>query len=126
MLSRFAPVSTGYLRRLLRAAGVPMVPMVEGIRQDDFESLERTLLAMEKEYGQARTQGQAARQLACRQAVIETKDHARWSIRRPNASPEKKAMKQEMVGWMLVWLDNPEVFPAWVRLRKEAAGKREA
>ena len=125
MLDRFAPVSAGYLRRLLRAAGVPLAPMVEGIRQEDFESLERTLLAMEKEYGQARTQGHAARQLACRRAVIEAKDHARWSIRRPNAGPEKKAMKQEMVEWMLVWLDNPEVFPAWVRLRKRAAGKRE-
>ena len=25
-----------------------------------------------------------------------------------------------MVQWMLVWLENPEVFPAWVEARKNA------
>ena len=41
-----APVSTGYLRRLLREAGVPLAPVVEGVRQEDFGALERTLLAL--------------------------------------------------------------------------------
>jgi hypothetical protein len=38
--------------------------------------------------------------------------------RRPTTSPEKRAQKDEMVQWMLVWLENPEVFPAWVEIRK--------
>jgi hypothetical protein len=26
--------------------------------------------------------------------------------------------KEEMVQWMLVWLENPEIFPAWVEARR--------
>ena len=120
----FAPASLGYLRRLLRASGAPLAPLVEGIRQDSFENLERTLLAVEEEYRQARAEGDIARQKACRRAVVDAKDHARWSIRRSGAAPEDKAAKEEMVAWMLVWLENPEVFPAWVKLRKGAVDQR--
>ncbi len=113
--------SAGYLRRLLRDSGAPLAPLVEGVRQDNFEALERTLLALEGEYEQARSAGDAARQRLCRQAVIEAKQHARWAMRRAPASPERRAEKAEMIEWMLVWLENPEVFPVWVRLRKKAA-----
>ena len=34
---RLAPVSDSYLRRLLRATGVPLEPLVEGVRQNSFE-----------------------------------------------------------------------------------------
>jgi hypothetical protein len=27
-----------------------------------------------------------------------------------------------MAAWMLVWLENPEVFPAWVETRKRFCG----
>ena len=50
--------------------------------------------------------------------VIAAKDRARFLGRNPKASPEKKAQKDEMAQWMLVWLENPEVFPAWVEIRK--------
>lgn len=40
-----APISDSYLRRLPRASGVPLTPEVEGVRQEDFAALERTLLA---------------------------------------------------------------------------------
>jgi hypothetical protein len=50
--------------------------------------------------------------------VIEAKDHARLSARSPAASAEKKSQKEEMIQWMLVWLENPAVFAEWVKLRK--------
>jgi hypothetical protein len=28
-----------------------------------------------------------------------------------------------MAQWMLVWLENPEVFPAWVDARKKTVGQ---
>ena len=34
---------------------------------------------------------------------------------------EKRAQKEEMVQWMLVWLENPAIFPQWVKLRRAAA-----
>jgi hypothetical protein len=39
-------------------------------------------------------------------------------VRSPRTAPEKKAQKEEMVQWMLVWLENPGVFPAWADARK--------
>lgn len=97
-----APVSEGYLRRLLRESGAALSPLVEGVRQEDLAALERTLLALRAE---DRTQA--------RRLVIEAKQHARWAL-------PKHPEKEEMILWMLTWLENPEIFPAWVALRKRA------
>ena len=40
--------------------------------------------------------------------------------RNPKVDREKRKQKEDMVEWMLVWLENPEVFPAWVEARKKA------
>ena len=111
----FPSTSSGYLRRLLRDSGAPLVPMVEGIRQDSFDELGRTLLALEREYAAA---DEEDRRGVCRRLVIEAKDHARFAARRKSTPAEKRVIKEEMIQWMLVWLDNPEMFPTWLRLRR--------
>jgi hypothetical protein len=97
-----APISPGYLRKLVRASGVPLHPLVEGVRQEDLESLERTLLAL---LGEERR--------AARTLIIEAKDHAKWASKK---HPEKA----EMILWMLTWLENPGIFPEWLAIRKHA------
>ena len=99
-----APVSPRYLRELLRDSGAALDPLVEGVRQDSWENLERTLSALAEVYEAARERGDAASQRECRRLVIEAKDHAKWRRR------------DEMAAWMLTWLENPTVFPVWVRL----------
>jgi hypothetical protein len=111
-----APVSGSYLRRLLRQSDVPLSPLVEGVRQDTFDALESSLLNLLKEY----EGGDLAQKTAVRRLVIESKDHARWAARVPG----KRAEKQEMTLWMLTWLENPPLFPQWVRLRHAAQGKK--
>ena len=106
------PVSAGYLRRLVRESGVPLAPLVEGVRQEDFDALERTLLALLKEY----EQGDAHRKAELRRMVIEAKDHARFAARKP----ERREEKEEMKLWILTWLENPPLFPQWVKLRRAA------
>jgi hypothetical protein len=110
-----SPISDRTLRALLRECGSELTPLVEGMRQDSFEELERTLLALERDYAV----GDRARQRRCRDIVITAKDHARMASRRAK-SEETRVRKAEMVEWMLVWLENPGVFPAWVELRKRA------
>jgi hypothetical protein len=105
------PVSGSTLRRLLRDSGVPLAPLVEGVRQETFEALESSLLSMLREY----EGGDAAYRTSIRRLVIEAKDHARWAAR----IPEKRSVKQEMALWMLTWLENPPLFPQWVRLRRQ-------
>jgi hypothetical protein len=107
-----APVSGSHLRRLLRESGVPLAPLVEGVRQGSFEALESSLLSFLQEYERSGVAGRAS----VRQVVIEAKDHARWAAR----NPEKRAEKEEMALWMLTWLENPPLFPQWVRLRRAA------
>ncbi|HWZ31572.1 MAG TPA: hypothetical protein VNX18_09585 [Bryobacteraceae bacterium] len=107
-----APISESYLTKLLRESGVALTPMIQGVRQSNLEELESSLLSLLDEYGRS----EAQRRNAIRRIVITAKDHARWSAcRAPN--PEQK---QEMLLWMTTWLENPAVFPDWVRLRLRA------
>jgi hypothetical protein len=115
-----APVSDSYLRRLLLSCGVPLDPVVEGVRQDSLAELERTLLALAEAYAIALEAGDRERAVRCRQAVLTGKEHARLAARRAGASPAAVAEKEEMASWMLVWLETPAIFPAWLALRKKA------
>ena len=109
ILESLAPVSESYLRRLLRESGVPLAPMVEGIRQDSLESLERTIFALHAEYERANPE----RRRAIRRLVIEAKDHAKLAER---THPEK----HEVGLWLLTWLENPALFQDWLHLRKRS------
>jgi hypothetical protein len=103
-------ISESYLRRLLRESSVPLAPLVEGVRQENLDSLERSLKGLLEEY----ERGDRQRQSAIRKLVIEAKDHAKWAARKP----ETRAQKEEMVLWMVTWLENPGIFPQWVKLRR--------
>ncbi len=104
-----APISENYLRKLLRECGVPLDPMVDGVRQADLAELERSLIGLLDRYESA----DSPRRNAIRRMVITAKDHARWAVR---AHPEKA----EMILWMTTWLENPPLFREWVRLRRKA------
>lgn len=108
-------VSPHRLRQLLRETGLELAPMVEGVRQNTFADLERTLRALGQEYEQT---GDRARRQAIRALVVEAKDHARLAIRNPKVAPEIRTEREEMIQWMLVWLENPPVFNVWIDTRK--------
>lgn len=112
------PVSESYLRHLLAETRVPVEQPFGGVRQKTFDELEQSLLEMEEVYTRAKQSGDRTRAQLCRYIVIQAKDHARLAARSRNITPEKKAMKEEMVQWLLVWLENPGVFPVWVKLRR--------
>ena len=57
-----------------------------------------------------------------RDAVVQAKDRARFASRNPKTAPEKRAEKEEMLRWMLVWLDDPRLFEDWVKLRRAQLG----
>ena len=111
------PVSESYLRKLLRESGVPLDAMVEGVRQGSLDELEASLLRFQAEYDR----GDAARRAAVRRVVITSKEHARLAGR----NPAKLAEKEEMILWMLTWLENPPLFGDWVRLRRGVRKDRE-
>jgi hypothetical protein len=118
LLRELAPVSESYLRELLRAMDVPVNQPYAGIRQHTYEELEQSLNEMWQVFAGALTAGDRERARYCRRQVIAAKDRARFVAAGPRTTPEKKAQKEEMIQWMLVWLENPEVFPAWLEARK--------
>jgi hypothetical protein len=122
LLTKLAPVSESYLRGLLHQAALPFEQPYAGIRQHTFEELEQSLGEMLRVYGEAKAVGDRDRARYCRRQVIGAKDRARFLAGDSRTPPEKQARKAEMVQWMLVWLENPEVFPAWVDARKRAVG----
>jgi hypothetical protein len=110
-----APISESYLRKLLRDSGVPLAPLVAGVRQSNLDELEASLLALLDEY-----EGDPSRHTAIRKLIITAKDHARWATKRTRkASNQETSNKPEMILWMITWLENPPVFRQWVRLRRQ-------
>lgn len=103
----------------IRQAGVPIEPPWSGIAAHSFEELEKSLRGFSDVY--------AARpdlRRYCRDEVIAAKDHARWASQNPRADETKRALKAEMAEWLLVWLDDPAVFPVWAQLRRNALTSR--
>lgn len=102
LAAELAPITENYLRKLVRDVGVPLAPIVDGVRQSNLGELELSLIALLAEY----ETGDAEQKRAVRKLVLTAKDHARW------------AHKGENVLWLTTWLENPPLFPAWARLRR--------
>jgi hypothetical protein len=112
------PISESYLRQLLKQTDVALDPLVEGVNLHSLADLERTLLSLQQEYAA----GDPSSRRQIRRMVIEGKDRARWSLKK--ASPGTETVRQEMLLWLMTWLENPEVFPTWLILRKKQPAGR--
>jgi hypothetical protein len=112
----FPGASADTLRAVVLESGLPLAPMVEGVRQDSFEHLEATLLALAGEY----SAGDLLRQKAVRGLVKLARQHAEWASRNRKLGEERRAQKLEMELWIRTWLENPPLFADWVALRKRA------
>ena len=121
--AELAPVSDRYLRDLLQASGIPFDQPWAGIRQHTFDELEGSLREMLDVYRAAAAVGERERARYARRQVIAAKDRAKFAAGNASISAEKRALKAEMAQWMLVWLENPELFPAWVEARKQAQAR---
>jgi hypothetical protein len=122
LLTDLAPAAEEVLRRLLRDCGLPLSPMVEGIRIATIGETERTAVALAREYEAAIVLGNRERARSCRRLVVLAKDRARLAAKSAR-DPERRKEKEEIAAWLLVWLGTPALFPAWVVLRKRASGQ---
>jgi hypothetical protein len=114
-------VSAKLLRAAFLASGLPLSPLVEGVRQDSLDHLERTLDSLAAEYAAGPTE----RRRLIRGIVITARQHAEWAARNPNSDASKRAGKEEMLLWLKTWLDNPPLFSTWARLRRATIGLRQ-
>ncbi len=101
----------------LRDCGLAIEMPWRGIVTHSLDELEASLCEMSRIYD-----SRPELQRYCRDQVIGAKDRARWIAKSSKVDEEKRRLKLEMTKWMLVWLDDPAMFPTWVRLRREEMG----
>jgi hypothetical protein len=97
----------------IRNAGIPLAQPWRGVVQHTLDELESSLRELSEVYA---TRPDLRRY--CRDQVIAAKDRARWVARGAHATEDKRRLKTEMADWMLVWLDDPAMFPAWAGMRR--------
>jgi len=124
LVADLAPAGEDVLRRLVRDCGLPLSPLVEGVRIASLAETERTAVALACEYEAATALGDVERARTCRRLVVLAKDRARLAARSAR-DPERRTEKEEIASWLLVWLETPAMFPAWVTLRKRARSRRD-
>ena len=101
----------------LRTSGIPIRAPWRGVAVHSIDEMEASLRELTDIY---ETRPDLRRY--CRDQVIAAKDRARWAARSHRVEENKRHMKAEMVEWMLVWLDDPAMFPAWAQLRRKSMG----
>lgn len=104
-------VTPSYLRRLLRDQTTPLDPLIEGVRQDTFENLTRTLVQLAQTYPQ--------NPKPARSVVLEAKTHTRILIARNPDDP----WRAQVLLHLNVWLENPTIYPTWASLQIRNAAK---
>ncbi len=120
-LQRDKPPSKPYLMDILSAAGLEIdrrlggvpVDLRNRIRTRTLEDARASLAALAREYAAAED---AVRAEDIRRTVRGAKDRVKFLLRR-NLSPDKRRVKEEILRWMLAWLENPQVFETWVAIR---------
>lgn len=101
----------------LRDCGIPIAAPWCGVNAHSFDQLAACLGELSRVYAE-----RSELRHYCRHQVIAAKDRARWISKSVHVDDARRAIKAEMVQWMLVWLDDPALFPAWVGLRRQNMG----
>ena len=115
----FPNASDTTMRHAVRESGVALDALVDGVRLSTFHQFEQSLAALVSEYDQACRDGDSGRARRCREVAIRAKDHARMAARAAR-DKDRSADKEEMVEWLLVWLETPDLFGSWAGLRQRA------
>ena len=121
-----ASISNRYLLDLAERAGVPVARELDGVPLDlaarlhlhDLAAAETFLRELYAQYRQALAASDHLRAGDCRRTVLRARRRLESLLRRPTLSPSKRADKEEMLSWVRIWLETPDLFPSWLDLRK--------
>jgi hypothetical protein len=89
------------------------------LRFRDLASAETCLQRLDEAY---RAYAQASDRVGIRfvrSLLLKGKQRARYLASDPRVDPSKRAEKEEIALWFTVWLQTPDLFFAWLELRKQ-------
>ena len=98
----------------IRESGVSIASPWSGVAQHTWDGLEASLRQFSEVYA-----SQPHLRRYCRDQVIAAKARARFASLSDKVEESKRRLKAEMVVWMLVWLGDPALFPAWASIRRQ-------
>jgi hypothetical protein len=128
-----AKTSPEYIVTVLEEAGLRVAMSTnadtEGIYEEEFQDLLHFSTLEEAEVCIMRLDElvrkfRAENERAAAERVIEVarlgRRRAEMIARNPRVDPTKRAEKEEILNWFLVWLETPDAFFDWLELRKQS------
>jgi hypothetical protein len=106
--------------RVARELGGIPLDLVRLIHFHDLNAAEASLRDLHREYAAAVARQDRVRAEDCRHAVLRLRGRLEWLLRRPALPIGTRSEKEEMLSWVRVWLETPDLFPEWLDLRKRA------
>lgn len=113
----FGEVTENTLRHDLLDSGLPLDPLVEGVRFDTIEHLARSLTALAVCHRSAMEASPNESMSLARKLVLEARRKAEAVLGNSRVAREKREAMEEKFLWLRTWLENPEVFAVWAPLR---------
>lgn len=91
------------------------------IKFSTFDQTENTLKSLEilRQKFALENDKEGLRQLFTKARIA--RERALMITKNAKVKPENKAQKAEIADWFRVWLDTPQLFATWVKLRKKSA-----
>ncbi len=128
-----AKTSPDYIVNVLEEAGLRVIMSTdadtEGLYEEEFHDLLHFSTLEEAEVCIMRLDEllrkfRAENERAAAERVLEVarlgRRRAEMIARNPRVDPLKRAEKEEVLNWFLVWLETPDAFFDWLELRKQS------
>ncbi len=125
--------SADYVASVLAAAGMRVALShradTEGRYQEEFQGLlhfatleeaEMCLMRLDELGRKFRAEGEAAAAERVLEVARLGRRRAEMIARNPKVDAHKRAEKNEIVQWFVIWLETPEAFFDWLEVRKRA------
>lgn len=88
---------------------------------NDFETAEQFIRQLDKLARDFQSTNDRRRMANTRAAGVAAKRHALSVAKSSKFDVRERAQKQEIAGWLTIWLESPEIFSDWLDLRKRSA-----
>jgi hypothetical protein len=96
---------------------------LEGILEfSTFDAAEKTIRLLEKLCRKYEKSSDKKGMEYCRQIALLGRRRAEFIGRNKRVAFHKRLQKKEIAEWFRIWLETPDLFDAWIRMRKETEG----
>jgi hypothetical protein len=90
------------------------------INTDDLKNAGRSIANLENLRRKYKNEDDKEGVRLVREIALQAKQIAMAEAEKPNADAATRQLNEEIVQWLRIWLETPEMFDSWVALRKRS------